>query len=66
MEWLDKNRILEYHPAQMVKTKELLNNSLILYRSNDKANLGITEALYIHQIKPNINAQSEFCHGTLK
>ena len=59
-----KNHILECHPARKVKTNELLNKVSILYRSNDKANLVIAEALHIHQFKPSINAQSEFCHGT--
>ena len=60
-----KNNILECHPARKDKTMELLNNVSILYRSNDKFNLVIAEALHIHQSKPKINAQSEFCHGTL-
>ena len=58
-----ENHIEEYNPAQTVKTRELLNNVSILYMSNDKTNLVIAEALYIHQFKLNINAQSEFCHG---
>ena len=61
-----KSNILECHPARRIKTKELLNNYVsILYRSNDKANLVIAEALHIHQFKPKVNAQSESCHGTL-
>ena len=60
-----KHHILENHPTQKVKTRELLNNVSILYRSNMKTNLTIVEALFIHRIKPQINAQSEFCHGTL-
>ena len=60
-----KNHTLEHHPGQTVKTNELLNNVSILYRSNDKANFVIAEALYIHRFKSKVNTQSEFCHGTL-
>ena len=59
-----KNHILECHPARRVRSKELLNNVAILYRSNDKANLVIGEALCIYQFKPNINAKNEFCHNS--
>ena len=62
-ERLNKNRLLEFPPAQKV-TKELLNVS-ILYKSDDKANLVIAETLYIHQFKPNINTQRKFCHDAL-
>ena len=58
-----KNHIIEHHPAQKVKTKELLNNVSTLYRSNVKTDLTLAEALYIHKLKPSINAQSEFSHG---
>ena len=60
-----KNHILQHHPTRKIKTGELLNNVSILYRSNVKTNLTLAEALYIHKLKPQINAQSEFCHGTL-
>ena len=44
-----KNHILEHHPIQKVKTRELLNNVSILYRSNMKSNFKIVEALFIHR-----------------
>ena len=56
--------VLKYHSKQ-VKTKELLNNSSILNRPNEKTDLIIAEALYIHKIKPQINAQIVFCQGIL-
>ena len=60
-----KDHILEHPPTQKIKTREFLNNVSILYRSNMKSNLTIAEALFIHRFKSQINAQSEFCHGTL-
>ena len=42
------------------KTKEFLNNVSILYRSNEKTDLIIAQALCFKNLKPKINAQSEF------
>ena len=60
-----KNHILEHHPTQKFTTNELLNNVSILYRCNMKSDLTIAEALFVYKFKPQINAQSEFCHGML-
>ena len=54
-----KNHILQHHPTQGVKTKELLSNVLNLYRSNVKTDYTLPETLHIHKLKPQINAQSE-------
>ena len=49
-EWLDKKyHILECLPARKVKTREFSNNVSILCISNDRSNLVIAEALYIHR-----------------
>ena len=63
MHKMDPLKILENHPTKKVKTKELLNSVFILYRSNVKTDLTFAEA--IHKLKPQINAQSDFCQGTL-
>ena len=60
-----KKHILQHHPTRKVKKKELLNNVFISYKSNVETNLTLAEASYIHTLKPKINAQSKFCHGTL-
>ena len=52
--------ILACYPSRMVKTKELLNNFLILYKSRDKANLLIVEAMHIHQFKPKSTPRVNF------
>ena len=37
----------------------------LMCQANVKTDLTVTEVLYIGKIKLKINAQSEFCHGTL-
>ena len=39
-----KNHILQHHPTQKIKTKELLNNVSILYRSKVKTDLTIAQS----------------------
>ena len=59
---LIKNHILKCYPARNDRTKKFLNNVSILCKY--KANLAIAETLYIHELEPNFNDQSEFCRCT--
>ena len=51
--------------TQRVKNNKLMNNVSILYRSNVKTDLTLAESVYIHKLKTQMNAQSEFCPVTL-
>ena len=61
-----KEHLLINHPEVRIKTSHLLQDVSILYRSRQKYDLLLAEALYIKKLKPRINQQHEFSGGVLK
>ena len=61
-----KKHLQELHNINTIKTADLIPHVKILHKSADRRNLILTEAIYIKQERPNLNAQNEGSEKILK